>query len=206
MAEIDRTPSHGQGLDWAEAHRRLRELAENLDMNDATSDRAQSVLRARATSLARNELSEAARSTTDQLAFRRGDETYVLPVTQVAEVVRVRIVSVPGIGSLYLGVASHEGGIICVVDLPRLLRRPIAAGETPNHVVVLSIDGVVLGIGADEVFGTYNMPDDDVSAVGASSTEELHKSIIGMTPKGWIALDASYVAGDARLIVDKELP
>lgn len=97
--------------------------------------------------------------------FRAGRERFCLSVLEVEEVVEWPMVTrVPLAPAFLMGVFNLRGTIVPLIDIAFTEgRRP---GLLPKHVVVANLKGEAhredlrLGIGADEVIGTFSAQED----------------------------------------------
>jgi purine-binding chemotaxis protein CheW len=99
------------------------------------------------------------------VAFRIGNETYALPLEIVDEVVRSpgRLARVPHAPALLRGVMNLRGRVVPVIDPSvRFASRAGVAARTRNEstgrVVIVTIDGVQVGLAVDELRDMLSLP------------------------------------------------
>jgi purine-binding chemotaxis protein CheW len=107
----------------------------------------------------------------DGVVVRLGTGRFAVSLASVAEVGRVPSVTrVPGTPLWVAGVANWRGRILPVLDLRSLLGAPESALGTGARLLVLSTDGVSVGLLVDAVEGT---------AVVAASAEAFPANLAG---------------------------
>jgi purine-binding chemotaxis protein CheW len=107
----------------------------------------------------------------DGVVVRLGTGRFAVSLASVAEVGRVPSVTrVPGTPVWVAGVANWRGRILPVFDLRSLLGAPESALGTGARLLVLSTDGVSVGLLVDAVEGT---------AVVAASAEAFPANLAG---------------------------
>jgi purine-binding chemotaxis protein CheW len=107
----------------------------------------------------------AADATRRLVAFRIGNEIYALPLEIVDEVVRSpgRLARVPHAPALLRGVMNLRGRVVPVIDPSvRFASRAGVAARTGNEstgrVVIVTIDGVRVGLAVDELRDILSLP------------------------------------------------
>ena len=107
------------------------------------------------------------------VVVRLGGTRYGISMDAVAEVGRMpRLTRVPGVPGWMAGVANFRGRILPVVDLRPLLEAPQISPGTAARLLVLSQDGVGLGLLTEGVEGTADIdPDLVVPPPGTLSPE-----------------------------------
>ena len=89
-------------------------------------------------------------STVNLACFEVKEQIYALEVATVREIVRIQeITPLPNAPALIEGVIDLRGAVIPVLDLAKVLGRGSAEGGTNARIVVLEIDGLVLGLQVD---------------------------------------------------------
>ena len=107
------------------------------------------------------------------VVVRLGGTRYGIPMDVVAEVGRMPgLTRVPGVPVWMAGVANFRGRILPVVDLRPLLDAPQVSPGTAARLLVLSKDGVGLGLLTEGVEGTAQIdPETVVPPPGTLSAE-----------------------------------
>ncbi len=83
------------------------------------------------------------------VGFRVGQQSYALPIAAVCEIVRPpEITAVPQSPGHVAGVMNLRGRILPVVDLRKRFGQP-AEASAKNRVLVISVDGKLVGLLAD---------------------------------------------------------
>lgn len=89
-------------------------------------------------------------STVNLACFEVREQVYALEVATVREIVRIQeITPLPNAPALIEGVIDLRGAVIPVLDLAKVLGRGSADKGTNARIVVLEIDGLVLGLWVD---------------------------------------------------------
>ena len=89
-------------------------------------------------------------STVNLACFEVKGQIYALEVAYVREIVRMQpITPLPNAPALIEGVIDLRGGVIPVLDLVRVLGRGVVDESMHARIVVLEIDGLVLGVAVD---------------------------------------------------------
>jgi chemotaxis signal transduction protein len=86
------------------------------------------------------------------VAFRLGQQTYALPIAQVAQIVEmVAITPVPGATDAVEGVINYHGQTVPVVDMRRRLGLPRAPTRLDAHILLARIGKGMVALVVDEV-------------------------------------------------------
>ena len=89
-------------------------------------------------------------STVNLACFEVKDQIYAIEVEYVREIVRLmEITSLPNAPSLIEGLIDLRGRVIPVLDLARALNRGTASKGMHARIIVLEVDGLVLGLWVD---------------------------------------------------------
>jgi purine-binding chemotaxis protein CheW len=93
------------------------------------------------------------------ITFTLGGETYCFETTYASEVIRVpKLVKVPGVQELIVGIFNLRGEIIAAMDIRSLLGiapRPLTAAA---RIIVIKTDNFTTGIITEEVQGVVPLP------------------------------------------------
>lgn len=129
------------------------------------------------------------------LSFRRGRERFAFEAAAVLLVARLgTVVRVPGAPAAIAGATTHQGEVLVVVDLDRLL--DIAPGpppEGPRWLLVVGDGADLVAVIADEVYETRAQPVATLSYAAAGTLRR------GVTREGVTLLDPSTLLSDPRL-------
>lgn len=86
------------------------------------------------------------------LVFACGGSLYAVPADVASEVVNLPVLTrVPGAANHLLGVFAHRGEVLPVVDLTRLIGKPV--DETFKRVVVVRVPKGAMALTATRVIG-----------------------------------------------------
>lgn len=89
-------------------------------------------------------------STVNLACFEVKGQLYALEVAHVREIVRVQeITPLPNAPEMIEGVIDLRGAVVPVLDLARVLGRGTSDGGVHARIVVMEIDGLVLGLWVD---------------------------------------------------------
>ncbi len=107
---------------------------------------------------------EALSNSTDEItqltAFKVGDEEYVVDILRIREIIRPLPVTPVRRGPRFVeGVISLRGSVIPVVDMRRRFGLPpLESDSSKRRVIILVIDGRVLGLIVDAVTEVVRVP------------------------------------------------
>jgi purine-binding chemotaxis protein CheW len=98
--------------------------------------------------------------TLELVSFAVQGQEYALPIDQVQEIVQApeSVSHVPNAGSRVLGVIDLRGRLLPVVSMRRVFGLPVTPLEPQNRIVVVSIDGGVVGVVMDTVREVLRVP------------------------------------------------
>ncbi|GIE93470.1 chemotaxis protein CheW [Paractinoplanes rishiriensis] len=98
--------------------------------------------------------------TLELVSFAVEGQEYALPIDQVQEIVQApeSVSHVPNAGSRVLGVIDLRGRLLPVVSMRRVFGLPITPLEPKNRIVVVSLDGGVVGVVMDTVREVLRVP------------------------------------------------
>jgi purine-binding chemotaxis protein CheW len=98
--------------------------------------------------------------TLELVSFAVEGQEYALPIDQVQEIVQApsAVSHVPNAGNRVLGVMDLRGRLLPVVSMRRVFDLPITPLEPKNRIVVVSLDGGVVGVVMDTVREVLRVP------------------------------------------------
>lgn len=98
--------------------------------------------------------------TLELVSFAVEGQEYALPIDQVQEIVQTpeTVSQVPNAASRVLGVMDLRGRLLPVVSMRRVFGLATAALEPQNRIVVVSLDGGVVGVVMDTVREVLRVP------------------------------------------------
>ncbi|WP_430783802.1 chemotaxis protein CheW [Actinoplanes sp. G11-F43] len=98
--------------------------------------------------------------TLELVSFAVEGQEYALPIDQVQEIVQApeSVSHVPNAGSRVLGVIDLRGRLLPVVSMRRVFGLPVTPLEPQNRIVVVAIDGGVVGVVMDTVREVLRVP------------------------------------------------
>lgn len=116
------------------------------------------LLVARATDLARRGPAAITSEVLNLVAFRAGAARFSIETRYVRDVIRLRQLSpVPGAAAAVLGVTTHQGEIIAVVDILRALGIDAMQLRDAHWLILLGVGAVEYGVTADEILGSMDL-------------------------------------------------
>jgi purine-binding chemotaxis protein CheW len=124
------------------------------------------------------------------VTFFLGEEVYGIDILSVQEIIRIQaITEVPRTSEFVLGVINLRGKVIPVIDLRKRFRLPVGEETKDTRIIVVEIDGKVMGMIVDGVSKVLRLP--------SKSVEPPSPIVSG--------IDSSYIKGvgkiDGMLIV-----
>jgi purine-binding chemotaxis protein CheW len=105
--------------------------------------------------------------TLELVSFAVDGQEYALPIDQVQEIVQApeSVNRIPNSGSRVLGVIDLRGRLLPVVSMRRVFGLPVTDLEPQNRIVVVSLDGGVVGMVMDTVRQVLRVPRELVAAL-----------------------------------------
>jgi len=132
------------------------------------------------------------------VTFVVGGESFCVEMGYVREVVRLRHVApVPGAPPAVLGVTTYRGEILAVIDVRRLLGRPVGALADLHRIVVLGTAAPELGLLADEVVGATSLRVADLQPLSTSRGGPGGRVARAVTPDAVLVLDGGALLADS---------
>ena len=116
--------------------------------------------------------------TLELVSFAVEGQEYALPIDQVQEIVQApeSVSHVPNAGSRVLGVIDLRGRLLPVVSMRRVFGLPVTDLEPHNRIVVVSLDGGVVGVVMDTVREVLRVPHELVAPLPNFMAEDGRKS------------------------------
>lgn len=98
--------------------------------------------------------------TLELVSFAVEGQEYALPIDEVQEIVQApeTVSHVPNAGNRVLGVIDLRGRLLPVVSMRRVFGLPVTPLEPKNRIVVVSLDGGVVGVVMDTVREVLRVP------------------------------------------------
>lgn len=142
------------------------------------------------------------------LTFHLAGEEYGLPIRTVQEIVAmVPITPVPRSPGHIRGVINLRGRVIPITDLRKRFALPPA--EAPENVIIIvEVDGVVVGLAADQVSEVLQVPADQIEPPPAFGSDVETRYLLGlakMDNRVRLLLDIAHVLGAEDLKAAAEL-
>lgn len=99
----------------------------------------------------------------DYLVFSLCGQSFAIPTHIAREVLRPpRLVPVPRIGQMILGIINLRGQVLAVTDLCPLLGLKRQGDVATGRLVVVEAEGLTTALAVDEVAGIHQYPDDAI--------------------------------------------
>jgi purine-binding chemotaxis protein CheW len=116
--------------------------------------------------------------TLELVSFAVEGQEYALPIDQVQEIVQApeSISHIPNAGNRVLGVIDLRGRLLPVVSMRRVFGMPPAPLEPQNRIVVVSLDGGVVGVVMDTVREVLRVPHELVAPLPGFMAEAGRRS------------------------------
>ncbi len=93
------------------------------------------------------------------ITFTLGGETYAFETTYASEVIRVpKLIKVPGVPELIVGIFNLRGEIIAAMDIRPLLGLPPTPLTPAARIIVIKAESFTTGIITEEVQGVVGLP------------------------------------------------
>lgn len=115
------------------------------------------------------------------VTFSLDGETYGVNVMQVQEVLKLtEVAPVPGAPDYVLGIINLRGNVVTVVDTRRLFGLPPRDSDDATRIVILEVDGQVVGILVDSVAEVFELDPSRVETAPTVGSEEGSRYIQGV--------------------------
>mgnify|MGYP006272865921 CR=1 FL=1 len=136
------------------------------------------------------------------VTFRLADETYAINVMQVQEVLRVsEIAPVPGAPHYVLGIINLRGNVVTVIDARRRMGLPDKEPDDASRVVIIEVNGQVIGILVDSVAEVIELAAKEVDPAPNVGNDESSKYIQGVASREG---ELTIVVDLNKLLTDEE--
>ncbi len=197
-------------IDWPAAHARLERLQRSLaGAEERPPEAVARILAERAAQLARPPQgavpAQLAGSHLDLLVFSLAGERYAVETTQVLEVVVPReLTPLPLVPDFLLGVVYHQGRIVPVFDLRRLLDLAGHAWNAGEPVVVAAAEGIVFALRADAIAGTRRIGPRELGPLPAGAAPDRGAWFRGLSADMIRVIDLAALAGDPRIAINDD--
>jgi purine-binding chemotaxis protein CheW len=105
--------------------------------------------------------------TLELVSFAVEGQEYALPIDQVQEIVQApqSVSQIPNADAKVLGVMDLRGRLLPVVSMRRVFGLPVTPLEPQNRIVVVSLNGGIVGVVMDTVREVLRVPHDLVAAL-----------------------------------------
>ncbi|KZX77001.1 chemotaxis protein CheW [Oleiphilus sp. HI0009] len=118
------------------------------------------------------------------VTFRLDDETYGINVMQIQEVLRYsEIAPVPGAPNYVLGIINLRGNVVTVIDTRTRFGLPEAEVTDQTRIVVLELEGQVVGVLVDSVAEVVYLKQSEVETAPNVGNDESARFIQGVCNK-----------------------
>ena len=194
-------------MDLDESRQRLEDdSTPGVSGEKATSaEKMQAILEKRARALARTAKVDTGEMT-QFVVFSLANETYGIPTNYVKEVQPLRDVSpVPCTPGFVVGVINIRGAIYSVVDIRQFLGVPEQEMTDLTKVILVDAAGLEVGILADDVSGSMNVPLAEIKPPLATAAGIKEEYIQGVTKDMLIILNLDTLMRDERIVVHEEV-
>jgi purine-binding chemotaxis protein CheW len=190
-------------FDWEAAHESLeaaRRAIEELD--EPSGAQARLVLERRARELARPKLAaEPLQEPVELVVFKLGTDEYAVAASLVEGIVPLgEITPVPCTPSSVLGVISHRGRVLPVVDLRE---RPLDE-PPPAWAVAVEADGNAFSLASDEVPAIASFEAEAVARANGANLAGRDGFVRGVVADMFALLDVAAIAQSPRIMVNDE--
>ncbi len=113
------------------------------------------------------------------ISFRLHERTYALPLTSVVQVVpMVQITQLPRVHPAVAGIINYRGAAVPIVNLRRYLQLPEQAPGLHTPILLITIEGRVIGLIVDEVIDVMHFAADDIAQLSDIMPEGLGEAPI----------------------------
>lgn len=100
------------------------------------------------------------------VTFQLADQIYGLDINSVREIIRLQpVMQIPESPPFVAGVISLRQKVIPVIDLRRRFGFPVAEEGASSRIVIMDIDGFLVGVKVDAVLEVLRMEQTDIEPV-----------------------------------------
>lgn len=170
-------------------------------------DATQAILRARARELAREPEREAATEEFLRVVeFLLAHERYAVESVYIREVYPLKeLTPLPCTPPFILGIINVRGQILTVIDIKKFFDLPEKGLTDLNKVIILSADGMELGILADAIVGVRVLPLQEIQPPPPTLTGIRAEYLRGVTGERTVVLDVTRILDDEKIVVREEV-
>lgn len=138
------------------------------------------------------------------VAFRIGDNKFVAPISEVAEVIPVpNYTIVPGVKSWVRGIANVRGRLLPVMDLGSFLQAAKSEKEPSQRILVVDKNEMYSGLVVDEVMGMQHFQADSYTDRFESCGETVDPFVDGAYKRDgedWHLFNLFHLADDPHFL------
>lgn len=195
-------------VDWRDIHRRLESARTAIEKGWAPGpEEKRKILKARAQLLAQEpKQALEPEDTIEVVEFVLAYEKYGIESSHVREVYPLKeLTPLPCTPPFVLGVINVRGQILSVVDIKKFFDLPEKGLTDLNKVIILQSDSMELGILADLIVGTRNIPISELQPSLPTLTGIREEYLRGVTRERVVILDAWKLLSDKNIIVHEEV-
>ncbi len=110
----------------------------------------------------------------------------------------------PLVPDFLLGVVYHQGRIVPVFDLRRLMDLAGHAWQAGEPVVVVETAGIVFALRADAVIGTRRIGAEELGPLPSGAAPHRGAWFRGLSADMILVVDLAALAGDPRIAIDDD--
>lgn len=194
--------------DWGEIHQRLEASREAVEKGFSPSEKEKiKIFKARAKSLAREAEKEVSfEEYIEAVEFLVADERCAIESAFVREVYPLRqLTRLPHTPPFVLGIINVRGQILSVVDIKAFFGLPEKGLSDFSKVIIVNTDEMELGILADTVISSINIPIRQLQESLPTVTGIRAEYLKGITKERLVLLDVAKILSDERIIVHEEV-
>ena len=201
--------SHRQkAFDWQQAHARLDQMRKGFETgSDRPPEEVARILKNRAVALAALPEDAAPPVNVSQLlVFTLSGVRFGIETQHVLETITLQgLIPVPCTPAFVVGVVNYRGQILTIVDFRQLFQLPGQGATEKSHVVVATVEGIVVGIVIDAVEGVVQIPAHEVMPSPVTLIDDMKAFVTGVTGEMTSILNLSPLARDPRFTVNEEV-
>lgn len=137
------------------------------------------------------------------VGFRMGQNYYVAPMSEVAEVLpEPRFTLLPGVKDWVRGVANVRGRLLPVMDLCGFFGMSLSGSRKSRRVIVLEHQGLFAGLTVDEVLGMQHFSAEEFSEQVDSLPERVWPFVHGsfQRERSWVVFSPFMLATDSSFL------